>query len=573
VGEQGSTLGGIGDAVERDEHVAAVLRLRRVCCAAVILWPLFGLLDWFIVEHVHPGRLWFFLLLRAIGLVALGVGVLFMFGPRLPGPRVVAWVEPLVTTTLVVLVTLGGVEFGGIDSPVVTGVVLIILCRAAVLAQHWQRALPTVLAIAIAFPVTMLVAALLSPTMAAELASPADRGGFLVSVAFVLASAAITLYGGHIVWELRRQVFQARSLGRYRLKRRIGKGGMGEVWQAHHHALRRDVAVKIIRADDRADPLALTRFEREVRATAELSHPNTVRVFDYGVTEDGLCYYAMELLRGEDLAARVAGRGPLSPAEVVRLGWQAARALGEAHGRGIVHRDVKPENLFIATIGGEEMIKVLDFGLARVVGGEVSPAVTQTGWAVGTPRWTSPEVAAGRVADPRSDVYALGAVMYFLVTGTPPFQDRDIGALLAAHLEQPIEPPSRRLGRPVPAALEAIIVRCLEKDPARRFADASALAVALEQATASAPAVLSVRALSPAPAVEHDDDDEADDAPTADSSPGAALPARAAVGSQGWASGEPSLELPPTTPREALPPRPDDSIESLTAIRRGPRFA
>src|SRR5690606_23588783 len=218
-------------------------------------------------------------------------------------------------------------------------------------------------------------------------------------------------------------------------------------------------------------------------ATAELVHPHTVRVFDYGVTEDGLWYYAMELLDGDDLHALVSREGPLEPARAARLIWQAAKALGEAHARGIVHRDVKPENLFVTRIGGEgEFVKVLDFGLVKLVRRERTGALTGDGWTVGTPRWVSPEVVTGAEADPRSDVYGLGAVLYFLLTGVPPFDYRDVPSMLMAHVNEPPQPPSHRLGAPLPAEIEAIVMRCLEKEPASRFAGAADLAAALEHA-------------------------------------------------------------------------------------------
>src|SRR5690606_19918974 len=209
---------------------------------------------------------------------------------------------------------------------------------------------------------TLAFASPLSAELAAQFTDPMALASFVLSQVFLLAAAALVLVGGHMIWALRRQVFETRSLGRYTLKHRLGAGGMGEVWAAHHRALRRDVAVKILKPETRGEPGAVARFEREVRATAELVHPPTVRVFDYGVTEDGLWYYAMELLDGDDLHALVSREGPLEPARAARLIWQAAKALGEAHARGIVHRDVKPENLFVTRIGGEgEFVKVLDF--------------------------------------------------------------------------------------------------------------------------------------------------------------------------------------------------------------------
>jgi serine/threonine-protein kinase len=299
---------------------------------------------------------------------------------------------------------------------------------------------------------------------------------------FLFGAAAITLAGGHAVWTLRRQLYEARSLGRYRLKRRIGRGGMGEVWVAHHRTLRREVAVKILRPDREMDRTAVLRFEREVQATAELNHPNTVRVFDFGVTEDGLCYYAMELLQGEDLGAILKRKGRIPHDRAVALVAQACRALAEAHARGIVHRDIKPENIFVTSLPGErDLVKVLDFGLAKVaVAREKDKGLTGDGWAVGTPSYMSPEILRGEAADPRADVYALGCLLYHLLCGTPPFEYPDVGDILRAHLNKSAKRPSARLRRALPEDLERVVMRCLRKDPGQRFASAKELARALE---------------------------------------------------------------------------------------------
>jgi serine/threonine protein kinase len=270
-------------------------------------------------------------------------------------------------------------------------------------------------------------------------------------------------------------------LGRYRLKRRLATGGMGDVWVAYHPGLKRNVAVKILRPDrQERSASSLGRFEREVRATAELMHPNTVRVFDYGVTEDGLWYYVMELLEGETLAEHVSRLGPLPPARAVHIVGQAARALGEAHERGIVHRDVKPENLFLTSLGGEhDFVKVLDFGIAKVQNADA--AMTETGWVLGTPAYMSPEVATGQTADARSDVYALGAVLYYLLCGRPPFEAENAAALFFAHVNENVVPPSRVMQRPLPSDIEGVVMRALEKEPSARYATGADLALGLSE--------------------------------------------------------------------------------------------
>lgn len=481
--ELSRSLAMTGGALERDEHVSKVLKLRRACTVGVVTWPLFAFVDWFIVEFVHPGRLWFYLLLRAIGLLVLLLCVVILYRRRTPGPTVVRWTEALALAALSALISLGSIEYGGIHSPLVLGVVLVLLGRAALVADNWKSALLPIGLTALAQPVTLGFAAPAVPELAAQFRDPTALAAFALNQMFLAAAATLTLVGGHMVWSLRRQVFATRSLGRYRLKTRIGAGGMGEVWAAHHQSLRRDVAVKILKPETRGDSGAVARFEREVRATAELVHPHTVRVFDYGVTEDGLWYYAMELLQGVDLSGMVRREGPIAPHRAAYLIAQVARALSEAHGRGIVHRDIKPENLFVTAPGGiGEFVKVLDFGLAKLARVDSGHTLTGEGWAVGTPKWAAPEVISGEVAEPRSDLYSLGAVLYFLLVGGPPFDYPDVGKTLTAHLQEQPTPPSGRSSQPIPPAIEAVVMRCLRKDPEARFPSASAMAAALDSA-------------------------------------------------------------------------------------------
>jgi serine/threonine-protein kinase len=255
---------------------------------------------------------------------------------------------------------------------------------------------------------------------------------------------------------------------------------MGEVWVAYHPGLQRDVALKILRPDQDADPIAVQRFEQEVAATTRLTHPNTVRVFDYGVTEDGIWYYAMELLEGQTLADLVRSEGRLPAARALHIAHQVARALAEAHARGIFHRDVKPENVFITRAGDEpDFAKVLDFGIAKVSQETAAGTLTRTGSIFGTPAYLSPEAARGKPTDARSDVYSLGAVIYFMLAGQAPFQAANSTELLLAHIHQ--SPPSLR-DRPelaVGEQVDELVLRCLEKEPERRFTDAAELGHAL----------------------------------------------------------------------------------------------
>jgi serine/threonine-protein kinase len=298
---------------------------------------------------------------------------------------------------------------------------------------------------------------------------------------FLAIAVALAAYGTRRIELLRREVVRARQLGQYRLKRLLGSGGMGEVYLAEHLLLKQPCAIKLIRPERAGDAAHLRRFEREVQATARLKHWNTVQIFDYGHAADGTFYYVMEYLPGLTLEQVVGQHGPPPPGRAVHLLRQACRALREAHALGLVHRDIKPANVMVCERGGaHDVVKLLDFGLVKAVGlGGGDEKLTQEGVLAGTPAYMSPEQAAGREGlDARSDIYSLGAVAYFLLAGQPPFPRDGIMAVIAAHLHEPVQPLAG-LRADVPADLEAVVVRCLEKDPARRFADVGGLGEAL----------------------------------------------------------------------------------------------
>jgi serine/threonine-protein kinase len=299
--------------------------------------------------------------------------------------------------------------------------------------------------------------------------------------ALMLMIAALTAVAGtHIINTLRTEAFKARRLGQYRLGRRLGAGGMGEVYLAEHQLLKRPCAIKLIRPRNATDPRALTRFEREVRATAGLSHWNTVEIHDYGRTDDGTFYYVMEYLPGLSLADLVARHGPLPAGRVIYLLRQVCAALEEAHAKGLIHRDIKPANIFAAERGGQyDVAKLLDFGLVKPVEKERDVEFSREGGLTGTPLYMAPEYAtSGRPPDRRSDLYSLGAVAYFLLTGQPPFQGDNPLGILIAHARDPVVPPSRHRSD-VPDDLEQVVLRLLAKGPAERFQSAGELERAL----------------------------------------------------------------------------------------------
>jgi len=471
------------DTRRGEDWVAVLIGMRRAQAVGCGMWASFFVVDLAAATTLHAGAVAHFLALRLIVLLVMGVGLLSLYRNRTPTEWSLTLNDVAACSASAMAIALMCVEFRGITSPYLPGICLVLLSRSVTLQYQWKRGL-VMTGIPVFLSILVLVgSAAFSPRIAAQFRDPAAVTMFLINIAYVLGTYVFLVVGGHVVWSLRRQVFEARSLGRYRLKRRIASGGMGDVWVAYHPGLKRDVAVKILRPDHlERSGSALARFEREVRATAELMHPNTVRVFDYGTTEDGLWYYVMELLEGETLAQHVMRLGPLSPARAVHIMGQAARALGEAHEHGIVHRDVKPENLFITSLGGEhDFLKVLDFGIAKVRSpdGVEGMGVTDTGCVLGTPAYISPEVATGQEADARSDVYGLGGVLYFLLCGRPPFEAESAGALIFAHVNERVASPSRMLGRQLPEDVEAVVLRALEKDPARRYATAAELALAL----------------------------------------------------------------------------------------------
>jgi serine/threonine-protein kinase len=264
---------------------------------------------------------------------------------------------------------------------------------------------------------------------------------------------------------------------------------MGEVYLAEHQMMKRPCAVKLIRPEKAGDPQMLARFEREVRATAKLSHWNSIDIYDYGRTTDGTFYYVMEFLPGHNIGEIIADYGPIPAARTIYLMDQVCAALNEAHGIGLVHRDIKPANIFCAYRGGVfDVAKLLDFGLAKPTletSGETQ--LTMAGTVTGTPLFMSPEQAASEDSlDARSDIYSLGAVMYYMLTGRPPFAYDNPMKVMIAHASQEIVPP-RRHNPDLPAELEEVVLRCLEKDPDHRFQDVLALQRALREVTLDDP--------------------------------------------------------------------------------------
>jgi serine/threonine-protein kinase len=304
---------------------------------------------------------------------------------------------------------------------------------------------------------------------------------------FLVIAAGMAIAGSVLLNGLRIELHRARKFGQYRLVRKVGSGGMGEVYLAEHQLLKRPCALKLIHAEVGSDPIALARFEREVQSAARLSHPNTIEIYDYGHTDDGTFYYVMEYLPGMSLSELVKRDGPLPPGRVIYVFRQVCAGLAEAHGLGLVHRDLKPGNIFLAVRGGEaDVAKVLDFGLVKLTKDPEAPELSSDLTVSGTPMYMAPEQALGdRSLDARADIYALGAMMYYALTGRPPFTGETAFAIMMAQARDPVVPPSQ-VHPGVPADLEQVVLRCLVKKPADRFPSVRALGDALAACTSAA---------------------------------------------------------------------------------------
>jgi serine/threonine protein kinase len=306
-----------------------------------------------------------------------------------------------------------------------------------------------------------------------------------VLVGLLVAAAFGMLLAMRLIARQRSQLHEAtlaaQQLGQYTLVEKLGSGGMGTVYKARHALLRRPTAIKILNPKTISDT-ATARFEREVQLTSGLTHPNTVAIYDFGRTPEGVFYYAMEYLEGVNLDELVKRHGPLPEARATYILRQVCASLAEAHAAGLIHRDVKPANVFLTIRGGQyDFVKVLDFGLAKLAGEEREANLTSTDVVAGTPLYVSPEaITQPERIDARADVYGIGAVGYFLLTGTPVFTGSSATDICLQHVRSTPQPLSTRTSQSVSPVLEALLFRCLAKSPGARPSDAAALLTLLE---------------------------------------------------------------------------------------------
>ena len=342
---------------------------------------------------------------------------------------------------------------------------ILIFIYATLMPNSWLRAISIMIPAAIMPYVLLAIQTYFLPNVSELLR--VNKATTPLPMPFV--AALVATFASHIITAARREAFKARQLGQYRLIEKLGAGGMGEVYKAEHVLLKRPCAIKLIKSSSEANIAAIARFEKEVKTTAKLTHWNTVEIYDYGRTDDGTFYYVMELLPGMSLEELVERHGPLPAERVIHLLRQICGALQEAHSIGLIHRDIKPANIFVSQRGGVfDVAKLLDFGLVKERD-EKPDAGTKYGAFSGTPLFMAPEQASSYdEVDGRADLYSLGAVTYYLLTGQPPFTGKNVMELLVAHRNAEVIPPSvHKAG--IPVDLEQIVMTCMAKQPGETF--------------------------------------------------------------------------------------------------------
>ncbi len=457
--------------------------VRRAMTLGAFVWPAFFLADLYLGLVVYPDApLLLYAAFRVLGQLGIFAVYRISHRPDISSRRLKA-ANALACTLCSVLISIMALRYGGVGSPYIHGLSLVIIIEALAVPAPWRDTIWYAAPSVASFPVILLIASRFDPALAATLRDGQQLAVLGSHYMILLAAATIAAASGQIGFNARMQLRKARQLGRYRLEARIGEGGMNEVWLAWDERLKRDVALKILRSSADTDARVIARFEREARALSRLTSAHTVRVFDFGASDDGFSYIAMEYLPGADLQQVVRETGPMPPERAIALGIQACRSLAEAHAAGIVHRDIKPANLYATRLGDQwDVLKVLDFGIAQLVAD-----TTRTQSVRGTPAYMAPECWVDGEADARSDIYALGATLHYLLSGQPPFENVEAAQLIRAHMLQTPEAPSKARGEPLPKTLDDIVLRCLAKAPDDRFRSAEELELALQDCAAKLP--------------------------------------------------------------------------------------
>ncbi len=494
-GSSSPPTGGRVREIPEDLLREAANRLRLSALIGVVLWLVGLTLDHLARQALEPDNpAWRQLhagdAVAAVGiLTSLGFYLYARYSRRPPRFMLDLGLVYLVLTSfsLAIIAHVGSGVHTATIQPTFSWVASLVLIFAAIIPNPPGKTLVAGLIAVSMNPVAMLIAR----AQGAWDFEPGSHAFLMHYPDYIMVGVSVVI--SRVVTRLGQQVGKARELGSYRVGELLGKGGMGEVYHATHRMLARPAAIKLIRAgmlgggDPEALRLALRRFRREAEVAASLRSPHTVELYDFGATEDQSLYYVMELLDGLDLEALVRMHGAQPANRVVHILRQACESLEEAHARGLVHRDIKPANIHLGRMGlRHDFVKVLDFGLVKSIadaaaGGDQEHSLgTGMGQAAGTPAYMAPETALGEAVDARTDLYALGCVAYYLLTGTVVFEAATSLQAVARHINDPPVPPSERLGAPLPAGLDALVLALLAKRPENRPGDAAEVARRLE---------------------------------------------------------------------------------------------
>jgi len=427
--------------------------------------------------------LWKFVMAR--GLLTLQAGAYWLILSRKDVPVVaLRFMDYTLFVGICICSVYIGAYLNGVASPFFCGIIMMAFVRAFFVPGGFSGVTPVLIACWLSFPAQIAIMSLADPDIALQLEDGTVLATVILETFLILACSTTAAICAWVVGRLQRQAFRLRKFGRYEVESKLGEGGMGVVYLAHHGILKRPVAIKLLRADGPVSDEDRRLFEEEALNTAQLSHPNTIQIFDFGVTDDGTLYYAMEYIEGLDLSGLWRTGGEPPPGRVIHLAAQACRSLSHAHRAGIIHRDIKPGNCIVSGPKSHpDFLKVVDFGLAKLMDppGSDKPAEDDTANAntvKGTPAYMSPEQCMGSELDARSDIYSLGCVVYYLLSGRPVFEEFTPMKVMMAHAT--LAPDSLSMINPdVQPDLEEVVMRCLEKNPDARYQTADELLEAL----------------------------------------------------------------------------------------------
>lgn len=463
-------------ALETREHIGNTQRLRVGLSMGACLWFAFAIADWYIagVAYDAPiGPIW---AARVAITPFMGLFVWRMYRKVAPSPRALAIMDAALFSATSASLGWMCLSLGGLTSPYTDALILILLCRGAFVVQPWRAALLANFIISLSHFAVLVVGCMV---MASEPISRADWSVFGLHVAYVATGAALIVLSSHTAWTLRRRAFAQRRIADYDLLYPLAQGGQADVWHAHHRGTRRDVALKILTGP--TNEKKTIRFMREFEFLSQLEHPNIVTVLDYGISDEQIWYYAMELLTGSTLAEEVQRNGPMEVHRAVGLFIDVCSALSASHANGVVHRDVKPENIFVVPHPSGEQAKLLDYGISRLLVDTPPVQLTDPDRILGTPAFMPPELVMGGQPDSLSDVYSTSASFWFAITGRLPFDGGSVESTLKAQIDGDREHLTTGLAGPVGRRVDAVLRACLSVDRSKRPIDPDALSRALQR--------------------------------------------------------------------------------------------